>query len=129
MTILVAYTPRPEGKAALSHGIGLAEAQSEALMVINASPGTAYVDPSMASEEDVAEVRTLLASLAVPAIFEQLVRGHDAADEIIGLAEDINPSLVIVGLRKRTAVGKLLLGSTAQRILLGVDCPVLAVKA
>ncbi|MET1064093.1 MAG: universal stress protein [Arthrobacter sp.] len=129
MTILVAYTPRPEGKVALSHGINLAASQSEALVVINASPGTAYVDPSMASEDDVADVRALLASLAVPATFEQLIRGKDAAEEIIGLAEEINPSVVIVGLRKRSPVGKLLLGSTAQRILLGVDCPVLAVKA
>lgn len=129
MTIVVAYTPRPEGRAALNHGIRLAEAQGEALVVINAASGTAYVDPSLSSEEDVAEVRALLASLDFPAKFEQLIRGNDAAEEIIDLAEDINPSLVIVGLRKRSAVGKLLLGSTAQRILLGVECPVLAVKA
>lgn len=128
MTIVVAYTPRPEGRAALNHGIRLAGVQDEALVVINAASGTAYVDPSLSSEEDVAEMRTLLASLPFPAKFEQLVRGNDAAEEIIDLAEEINPSLVIVGLRKRSAVGKLLLGSTAQRILLGVECPVLAVK-
>src|SRR6185312_15927764 len=98
MTIVVAYTPRPEGRAALNHGIRLAEVQGETLVVINAASGTSYVDPSLSSEEDVAEVRALLASLDFPAKFEQLVRGNDAAEEIIDLAEDINPSLVIVGL-------------------------------
>ena len=37
--------------------------------------------------------------------------------------------LIVIGLRHRTAVGKLLMGSVAQRILLDARCPVLAVKA
>ena len=40
MTVLVAYTPRPEGRSALAHGITTAEAQGEDLLVINASAGT-----------------------------------------------------------------------------------------
>ncbi|MFJ6419315.1 universal stress protein [Paeniglutamicibacter sp. NPDC091659] len=129
MTIVVAYTPCPEGKAALSHGIGLAESQGEALLVINASAGTAYVDSSLATEDDAAEVRAHLESLAVPATSKQLIRGKDAAEEIIDLTDEINPSLIVVGLHKRSAVGKLILGSTARRILLGVECPVLSVRS
>ena len=38
-------------------------------------------------------------------------------------------AVVVIGLRRRTEVGKFILGSTSQQIMLGVDCPVLGVKA
>jgi len=57
------------------------------------------------------------------------VRGRDAADEVLQAAEDARADLVVIGLRHRSPVGKLLLGSTAQRVLLDARCPVLAVKA
>ena len=49
--------------------------------------------------------------------------------EIEEMVDSLGVSLVIIGLRKRSPVGKLLLGSVAQDILLTVPCPVLAVKA
>jgi nucleotide-binding universal stress UspA family protein len=69
------------------------------------------------------------ADAGVQAEVRQLPGGTDTADAIVAVADEIGPDLVVIGLRRRTAVGKLIVGSTAQRILLGVACPVLAVKA
>lgn len=129
MTILVAYAPRPEGQAALEKGIEIARRRQERLVVVNASPGGRQEDPSMADVQDVERVEKVLADSGVDAEFKQFVRGKSAVSEIEALVDSLKVSVLIIGLRKRTAVGKLILGSVAQEILLSVSCPVLAVKA
>jgi nucleotide-binding universal stress UspA family protein len=59
----------------------------------------------------------------------QLVRGNEPAEDLIAVAEEEKAEFIVIGLRRRTPVGKLILGSNAQRILLDATCPVLAVKA
>ena len=54
---------------------------------------------------------------------------HDLADEFLDVAREVDASLIVIGLRHRTQVGKFILGSHAQRILMQADRPVLAVKA
>ncbi|NTV86975.1 MAG: universal stress protein [Burkholderiaceae bacterium] len=129
MTILVAYAPRPEGQAALEKGLEIARRRNERLMVVNASPGGHGEDESQATTQDVERVEALLAGSGVNAEFKQFVRGKSAVAEIEALVESLPVSLLIIGLRKRSAVGKLILGSVAQELLLSVPCPVLAVKA
>lgn len=129
MTILVAYVPRPEGEAALEKGIEIAKRRQERLVVVNATVGGKQVDPSMAEVRDVERIEALLAESGLDAEFKQFVRGHNAVAEIEALVDSLHASVLIIGLRKRTAVGKLILGSVAQELLLSVPCPVLAVKS
>ena len=129
MTILVAYVPRPEGQAALDKGIEIAGRRKEALVVVNTSRGGSGEDPSMADVQDVERVEKLLMASGIDATFKQFVRGKSAIEEIEEMVDSLRVSLLIIGLRKRTPVGKLFLGSVAQEILLTVPCPVLAVKA
>ncbi len=129
MTILVAYVPRPEGKAALEKGMEIAGRRKERLVVVNASPGGSKDDPSMADVQDVERVEKLLLGSGIDATFKQFVRGKGPVEEIEEMVDSLQVSLLIIGLRKRTPVGKLFLGSVAQEILLSVPCPVLAVKA
>ena len=129
MTILVAYAPRPEGQSALEKGIEIAKRRQERLVAVNASPGGRQEDPSKADVQDVERVSNLLSASGVDAEFKQFVRGKSAVAEIEDLVQSLNVSLLVIGLRKRSSVGKFILGSVAQEILLTVPCPVLAVKA
>ncbi|MFI7410229.1 universal stress protein [Streptomyces sp. NPDC049627] len=129
MTILVGYVPSPEGEAALRAAIAEARRRDEKLLVVNTSRGDAIVDPRFAQEPDLSHVSDDLAALGIKFDIRQVLGARDAAEEIIDLAEQTDASLVVIGLRRRSAVGKLIMGSAAQQILLGVGCPVLAVKA
>ena len=128
MTIVIAYAPRPEGQAALEAGIEIALKRKQPLLVVNATPGDGD-DDSMASAQDAERIERLLAATGLQAEFKQFGRGKGAVEEIEMLVETLNASLLVVGLRKRSAVGKLLLGSVARDLLLSVNCPVLCVKA
>ena len=129
MTILVAYVPRPEGRAALDKGIEIATRRNERLVVVNAGPGGRQEDPSIVNGYEAERVEERLAALPIRAEFRQFVRGNSAIEEIEELVTTLQVSVLVIGLRKRSPVGKLLLGSMAQEILLNVSCPVLAVKA
>ncbi len=129
MTILVAYAPRPEGEAALEKAIEIATRRGERLYVVNAAPGGPQENPDLLPGYEADAMEQRLSNLSVPTVFKQFVRGKDIVEEIeqLVVAEDV--SLVVIGLRKRSAVGKLILGSVAQDILMAAPCPVLAVKA
>ncbi|HQY38806.1 MAG TPA: universal stress protein [Giesbergeria sp.] len=128
MTILVAYVPRPEGRAALDKGIEIAKRRQEPMLIVNASPGGQQEDVSLAPGFEVEQIEAQLAAQGIQGEFKQFVRGKNAVEEINDLVETRDISVLIIGLRKRTAVGKLLLGSVAQELLMTVPCPVLCVK-
>ena len=128
MTILVAYVPRPEGRAALDKGIEIAKRRQEPMLIVNASPGGQQEDVSLAPGFEVEQIEAQLAAQGIQGEFKQFVRGKNTVEEINDLVETRDISVLIIGLRKRTAVGKLLLGSVAQELLMTVPCPVLCVK-
>lgn len=128
MTVVVGWTPDARGHAALVRGAREARLHGEELLVVNATTGTAAVDDRYAGADDVADVRTLLALLDVEAEVRQPVV-RDVPDALLGIADEVGATMLVIGIRHRSPVGKFLLGSTAQRILLDARCPVLAVKA
>jgi nucleotide-binding universal stress UspA family protein len=129
MTIVVGYVPTPEGEAALTAAITEAQRREEPLHVLNTSRGDSLADSRFLAEPAVEEVRARLDQSGVVYEIEQLVRGHEASEELVEAADRVKASLLVIGLRRRTPTGKLITGSQAQRILLDANCPVLAVKA
>ena len=128
-TIVVGYAPRAEGMAAVRAALEEARRRDGVLHVVNASSGDSYVDAGLAAPEQIEDLRRVLAESAVEHTVEQSVGRREPAEEILDAAARLSAVLVVIGLRRRTPVGKLLMGSTAQRVLLQASCPVLAVKA
>ena len=128
--IVVGYIPKPEGHAALTLSILEARLRGSSLLVVHSQRGgREFTGGVMDDEEQLDSVRTRLDEAGVTYEIRQLVRGFDPAEDMIKVAEEVSAELIIIGLRRRSPVGKLILGSNAQRILLDAPCPVLAVKA
>ncbi len=129
MSVVVGYVPTPEGVAAFEHALREAVKRVTRLVVVNTSRGDALVDQRYAATEQLDELGSRLVEAEVEHLLVHSIRGRDAADEILAAAGEHRAELIVLGLRRRSPVGKLIMGSTAQRVLLDARCPVLAVKA
>jgi len=125
--IVVGYSADSFGRAALEHGIAEAKLRGTTLVVINSTSGEAYVDPRFAQSGEVHDVERHLAECGVEFELTQPV-GVDTATELLRAMEHDDADLLVIGIRHRSPVGKLLLGSVSQQLLLECPKPVLAVK-
>jgi nucleotide-binding universal stress UspA family protein len=130
-TIVVGYVSRPEGRAALRVGVAEAKLRGARLLVVNSTKGGQQVDVGDAAAvgEELDAIRQELAQTGVDFEVRELARGEEVSEDLISVAEESDATFIVIGLRRRTPVGKLIMGSHAQRILLDASCPVLAVKA
>jgi nucleotide-binding universal stress UspA family protein len=130
-TIVVGYVPKPEGQAALRRAAEEARLREARLVVVNSHRGGREFDrdDAIESEAQLEEVRSTLQEAGVEHEVRQLVRGMDPAEDLVNVATEVAAEFIVIGLRRRSPVGKLILGSNAQRVLLEAPCPVLAVKA
>jgi nucleotide-binding universal stress UspA family protein len=128
MTVLVGFVPTAEGEAAFAAGLDEARRRGEDLLVLNSPRDGAAVSADVAPPELVADLTARAEAAGIPMRLVQEARRGELADEVLRAASDADASVIVVGLRRRSPVGKLILGSSAQRILLEADRPVLAVK-
>jgi nucleotide-binding universal stress UspA family protein len=129
VTIVVGYTPTPVGRAALLAAAHVAGERNQPLIVVNSSRGDALADPGFAQPADLDWASATLEEAGVEFSIRQFVRGREASEEVLDVLQEVDAELCVIGIRRRTAVGKMLLGSDAHRILMDAPCPVLAVKA
>jgi nucleotide-binding universal stress UspA family protein len=129
MTVLVAFTPTPRGEAAFDAGLEQAQLRGEDLLLVNSPRSGAMVSADLASQQRMDELHSRADASGVRLEVRQEDHDGDIAEHVLSVATEVDATLVVIGLRRRTAVGKLILGSSGQRILLGSDRPVLAVKA
>ena len=87
----------------------------------------AYVDSAFAQLRKIHDIEERLANCGVEFELTQPV-GVDTAEELLKAMDRPEAELLVIGIRHRSPVGKLLLGSISQQLLLECPKPVLAVK-
>jgi nucleotide-binding universal stress UspA family protein len=128
MTIVVGYVPSEAGSAAMTAAVAEAKLRAADLCVVNTAVRQNFAAETYADEKQLDAVRAGIEGDGVSVTFRQ-PGDADPADAILAAASDTGAQLVVIGLRRRSPVAKLIMGSTAQRVLLEATCPVLAVKA
>jgi nucleotide-binding universal stress UspA family protein len=126
--IVVGYIPTPLGVAAFVRAKDEAVIRGARVVVVNTGSHGNYSSPLFAKPADLEAIDAELTNAGIAHEVLQPTEGRSAADEILDAAARTDATLIILGLRRRSPVGKLLLGSTAQQVLLEAPCAVLAVK-
>jgi len=80
------------------------------------------------AEKNLAEMKMDFEAAGVPCTTEMSAQGRSPGEDIVDFAKKNQIDLIIAGVRIRSMVGKILLGSTAQYVILNSPCPVLTVK-
>jgi nucleotide-binding universal stress UspA family protein len=131
MPVVVGYIPTPEGRAALAAAADEARRRRTSLVVVHSSRGDAGEDAqqALAVREDLEAMRQQLTGDGLTVDVRDLALDREPVDDLLAVAGEVQADVIVIGLRRRSPVGKLILGSNSQHILLTADCPVLAVKA
>lgn len=80
------------------------------------------------AEAALEKAKTHFDNKEIPCETHLLIRGIDSGDDLVNFAKETQADEIIIGVKNRTKVGKLLLGSTAQAVVLNAPCPVVTMK-
>lgn len=125
--VILAHVPHRAAAAAFEAAVRQASMRGARLLILNAL----HIQPGkQRAEARYGELKSMAArarEAGVPTEFEQPV-GPDEATMILNRAHGLPAEVLVIGTRRRSTVGKFIMGSTAQRILMEADCEVLVVK-
>lgn len=126
--VVVGYVATPEGEAALATAVLEAGRRGSRLLVVCSHREGDVPQDGETHAEEAARLEAQLEGRGVEFEVRTLVRGFEPSEDLISLAEVTGAELVVIGLRRRSPVGKMVLGTSSQRVLLDAPCPVLTVK-
>jgi nucleotide-binding universal stress UspA family protein len=128
MSVVVGYVPGASGLSAVRHAAKEAQWRGTTLVVVNVLDAAGFARPTAADEKELDAVAAKLTADGVDFTIRQVDdESATAAQTLLSIAEETDAELIVVGVKRTSAVAKAVLGSTAQRVLLGANCPVLSV--
>jgi nucleotide-binding universal stress UspA family protein len=129
MKILVGYDGSDLAKKALKLAQEHARAfHAEIVHVLHSKVTDLPKRQQELEERDMDDVRHSMAKEGVVCETHLLTREWDPAHALVDFAADHDIDVIFIGVKKRSKVGKLIMGSTAQQVILEAPCPVISVR-
>lgn len=131
MKIVVGFVASPEGRAALDAAVVEARLRDADLVIVHSLRGGERDEGRqvVAYREEFQRLSDQLDTKGVRHSIREVARGNTPSEDLLRVAREEKAELVVIGIRRRSPVGKLVVGSNAQNVLLQADCAVLAVKS
>jgi nucleotide-binding universal stress UspA family protein len=130
MKILVGYDRTPEAGRALELAVRHAKVFGAKVVVLTSrSTGKDEELPDIERDEELlVNAKRMLEEAGVEGETHLMIRGETPAEDLIDFAEENKVDEIIVGIAKKSRVGKLIFGSNAQYVILHAPCPVVTVQ-
>ena len=130
MKILVGYEESRVADAALNLALEHARAFGAEVLIVTSleqSP-TLKIEDIDKAENRLEKIKKPFTAEDIPCEARATVSYQSPGEDLVSFAKENDVDEIIVGVRRRSKVGKLVFGSTAQYVILEADCPVVAVK-
>lgn len=130
MKIMVGF----DGSISSSDALRVAEKHAKAFegkieLVTSMEKGTeAEREEIEAAEKDLEKEKKRLEAEGIPCETHLLIRGLSPGEDLIEFAEENEVEEIVIGIRRKSKVGKLVFGSTAQFVILTAGCPVVTIN-
>jgi nucleotide-binding universal stress UspA family protein len=131
MMVAVAHRGSATSRVVLTEAARQASLRGTGLAVIHVTASALDADTVEAYRAGISDEveRVFGTDPTVPwQLFLRTTRAEDVGAEILALADEIGAELLVIGARRRSPVGKALLGSITQTVILEANMPVLVVK-
>lgn len=130
MSVVVGYVPDATGWLAVRQAVQQAKWRDTEVIVVNVVDAAGFSRPTAADEKNLDAIAADLTAAGVAFSIRQVEQSAATrAEEILKIADETQAELIVVGVKRTSAVVKAVLGSTVQRIVAGAHCPVLSVRS
>jgi nucleotide-binding universal stress UspA family protein len=130
MNMLVGFDNTEISRAALNLAIDRAKRMGANLKVVTSMlEGTDHDVKAIAkAETELEAAKKKAVDAGVNCDAHLLIRGMSSGEDLVNFAKENDIEEIVVGIKRRSKVGKLLMGSTAQFVILNAPCPVLTIR-